>query len=213
MTLGSSISQLIESMMRNVGISSASPEWTNRIKDMSWFGETPDFDSVISADVVQIIKDEVKLQMTQLEDPAAEPLGSAITEQEAIGVARQGLNVVQNPGSLVAMGLKVLPGAAIVAFAIQLTPIIFEELTRPGSAMDLRWKRMIKEENLAFLDRQTQRNIELGLRQVISTNSRSFIAVKGGTGTYNNLASVRENVKMVAEEVTRVDHAKEVFGN
>ena len=209
MTLGSSIKSLVEGMLRGARITSASPPpYYNKVDAVNWYSEITDFDSVLAEDVVNIIKAEIKIQMTEQKDTKAEatsePSGST---DKAISKAKMGMGIVQNPQTLVAMGLKTLPYAAVVLFATELIPIIIQEISRPGSIMDLRWKRMMAMEMNAFMDRQTQRDTQIGLRQIIATSEKGRIARNGGVGTYNNQKEIRENDNNLANRIGIKQHA------
>ena len=124
------------------------------------------------------------------EDTSNVPKGTD-KSAEAVSLARQGVGIAQNPASIVQMGLKVLPHAALVAFAIQLTPMIMEFLARPGGPMVVRWKRIIEAEMNGFMDRQTQRNSQIGTRAISIQSRAGFIGINGANNS-NNLREIRE---------------------
>ena len=89
---------------------------------------------------------------------------------------------------------------------------IFDLLTKPGGPLDLRFKRIIDDEINAFLSRQTQKDTEMGVRQVIIQSKTGFTA-SNGKNNYNTLRGIREG-GLNEERLTRigkVDHTKGVF--
>jgi hypothetical protein len=68
---------------------------------------------------------------------------------------------------------------------------VFKWLTRPGGWLDLRFRRFMQNENNAFLDRQTQRNTLIGLRQVTIQSVAGFRNING-IGNENTLRQIRE---------------------
>ena len=89
-------------------------------------------------------------------------------------------SVAQNPASMGAEIISKLPHAAVVALAIKLYPVIIDYLTRPGGPMDIRFRRKIELEWNGFLDRQTQKNTQLGIRGVRIQSRAGFIQLSGG---------------------------------
>jgi len=90
--------------------------------------------------------------------------------------------------------------------------MIFDELTRPGSVLDLRWRRIISNEVSAFLSRQTQKDTQFGVRQVIIQSKTGFTATNG-KNNYNTLRGIREGGlnKELFDRIGMVDHTKGVF--
>ena len=193
MTLGSSIRQFVENIARSLAITSASPQHTNRVKALDYFGEAGDFEDILRQDVIKIIEDEIKIQMKEFrEDPSAQPttpIGSV--EAQFASQVKKGISVAQSPASAASDVIKYLPHAALVTLAISLTPIVIGELSKPGGFMDVRWKRRLEEEQNAFMDRQTQRNTQMGIRKIQIQSRAGFISINGANNS-NNLREIRE---------------------
>ena len=180
MTLGSSIKQMMESFARALAITSASPEHTNKVKEVEYFGEVGNFDEVLSADVVQIIKEEIKIQMTVNEEISKDknnPLRS-VDSQIASNITK-GVGVAKNPAGFAMGFVSKIPHAALVLLAVSMVPMIINLLTKPGGAYDIRWRRILEKEINGFMDRQTQRNTALGLRGVRIQSNAGFIQLNG----------------------------------
>lgn len=133
-------------------------------------------------------------------------------ERTAVSKASQAVGVLNDPASIVAIGLRYMPHAALVAFAISLAPLVFEYLTKPGGDLDLRLKIYLQDEFNAFLTRQTQKDTEMGVRQVIIQSKRGFTA-PNGVNNFNTLRGIREGGinKERLDRIKMVDHAKGLF--
>jgi len=210
MTIMDMIRQVIE-RLRETKYSSAGGD-SPRINFVKEFPEIQyqDFDEIIRNEVKRIIEEEREEEG----DPIEKEVGTASgIESGAIGAVRQGAGFVQNPASIATTFMKFLPHTALIALALSLIPLIVEQLTGVGKMWDLRWKRKMQEEQNSFLDRQEQRNTQLGLRQVIVASEAGFSAMSGGAGQYNNLRDVREggtDGNRIAR-IDMVDHSKELF--
>jgi len=216
MTLVDALRQFIENALMTMNISSAggdSPK-VNYVRDVDL--NPADFDQIIRDEVERIITEreqEIKAEESTIESKVgsgAETNGGGGFESGAIGAVRTGTGLAQNPASSIGMLMRFIPHAALVALVLSMIPIIIKELKRPGSLMDVRWKRMMTEEFNAFLDRQDQMNTFLGYRQVIVQSKAGFIAQSSGAGTYFSNRDRREGGmdKDRQEIVGLVDHAK-----
>lgn len=190
--------QFLESALFTMHISSAggdSPK-INYLRDVDI--NPTDFDQIIREEVERIITEreqEIKAEETTIESKVgsgAETNGGGGFESGAIGAVRTGTGVAQNPASSIGLLLRFIPHVALVTLVLSMIPIIIKELKRPGSIMDVRWKRMMTEEFNAFLDRQDQMNTFLGYRQVIVQSRAGFIANSSGAGTYDTVRDKRE---------------------
>lgn len=195
MGFGSRIQALIKNILYSSEITSANPNHTNTVKNIF---ETPDFalDEEFSQEVVRVIKQEIKIQMTeQREDDITKqtPIGSL--DSQAASTISKGIGIAQNPAGF-AMGLfSKLPHTALIVLAISLVPLVIDELTKAGGAMDIRFKRELNKEVNAFLDRQTQKNTQLGLRGVRIQSTAGFIQLNGaGSANTMDLAKNPRNV-------------------
>jgi len=212
LTFTDTIRGLIERMLKNSII--RSPRFSDyRIEEVIPVSDSG-IDEEFRTEVEQIIQEEVKTQIKELEKegPAKQssPEGSSTPDMQ--GPALEAFQAIKNPGGLVAKGLKVLPHAAAVLFAIQISKYVFEEITKPGGAMDVRWRRQMENEFNAFLDRQTQRNTQIGTRQVVIQSAAGFIQMNGAANE-NTLRQIRDG-GVDGTRLARVDlpdHAKGLF--
>lgn len=212
------IKQMILSAFRSAMMDSASPGHINRFKgmeggEMDIIGSNEELNAAIREAVQGFTDDPESAQdLTQNLLDSEEKTGKTKVGINPLAAASKTIGVAQNPASLVAMGLQLLPHAVLVSFAISLAPLIFDLLTRPGGPLDLRFKRIIDDEINAFLSRQTQRDTEMGVRQVIIQSKTGFTATNG-KNNYNTLRGIREGG--VNEErlsrIGKVDHSKGVF--
>jgi uncharacterized protein YbjT (DUF2867 family) len=125
------------------------------------------------------------------------------------------MGIIKNPGAFVAAGIRVLPPVAVAFLAKEVAEFVLTELTREGQLLDVRWRRQLDKEQNAFLDRQQQRNTQIGLRQVITTSEKGFIKLNGAGGTESNIRQIRDG-GVDGNRLARVDltdHTKGLFGN
>ncbi len=213
------IHQLIVSVVNSARITSASPEYVNRVEGYDGVNSDVDFADVIRQEV-QRIMDENK--QTENVEKSQKDIGTD-TEQQGTGkeaklksTVLKGIGMAQNPmGAITGVLSKVpIPHVALVALAMSLIPLIISVLTKDGSALDLRWKRLMQKEENSFLDRQTQRNTQIGLRQVIVQSRAGFIQTNGAGGSEDNIRQIREG-GVDGNRLARtglVDHSKGLFG-
>ena len=179
MTLASSIKQFVESIM--VAARIVSPRFSDyHVDGFDFYSEAGQFDESFRADVVKIIQDEIKIQMTKVGEDAKIPASKGSVEAQITQNINKVSSVAQNPASMGAELISKLPHAAVVALAIKLYPVIIDYLTRPGGPMDIRFRRKIELEWNGFLDRQTQKNTQLGIRGVRIQSRAGFIQLSGG---------------------------------
>lgn len=192
MTLGSTIKQFMDNFARALAISSANPTKTNRVKEVDFFGESGNFDDILRQDVIQIIKDEISLQLTEFREPTVKPsTPTGSSQAQIVSNVKKGIGTATNPASIATDLMKFLPHTALVAFAISLAPMIIDEITKDGGLMDTRWKRIMEKEQNAFIDRQTQKNIQIGTKQLIVKTRSGFTAINPALN-YNNYREIRD---------------------
>ena len=210
MTLSSIIIQQIISVLQNSTFTSANPIKTNYVKDINASGLDAAFDQLLIDEITQIIE-QSKITIPEEEIPKAESVTKkkGFGEPQAVSLASKALRGAQSPASLLEMGLRYLPHAALVAFAISLAPLIFDILIRPGGPFDVRFKRIVDDEINAFLARQTQKDTEFGYRQVIIQSKLGFTA-PNGVNNYNTVRGIREGGldKERLARIGMVDHTK-----
>ncbi len=208
--------QMILSVLRDAEMTSAggdSPK-TNTFKGLttggtSEIGLDEELREAIREIVGEVIDDPESVE--NLADEIKEKK-KGLTEGQATSLASKGLRGAKNPASIVADGITMLPHAKLVAFAIVLAPLIVDQLTRPGGPLDLRFKRIISDEINGFLSRQTQKDTEMGVRQVIIQSKTGFTATNG-KNNYNTVRGIREGGidKERLDRIGMKDHAKGVF--
>jgi len=214
------IKQMILSAFRSANMESASPGHVNHFiglegGEMDIIGSNEELNAAIREAVQQVIDNPENAEnLVEGLSSAGEKTGKTKSDLEktGIGAASKVISVSQNPAGIVAQGLPLLPHAVLIAFALVLTPLIFDILTKPGGPLDLRFKRIISDEVNAFLSRQTQKDTEMGVRQVIIQGKTGFTATDG-KNNYNTLRGIREG-GVNEERLSRIgmkDHSKGVF--
>jgi len=195
-----------------------SPRFSDyQVSGFDFYSESGQMNDVFKADVVQIIKDEISFQLTKVgEGDGTEGVVEGTNlESKVKSNVLKGFAASKNPLGAVTSVLQgvPLPHAALVALALALMPLIFKELTRDGGSLDLRWKRIIDNEVNGFLDRQTQRNTQIGTRQVIIQSRAGFIAINGAAGNENTIRQIRDGGvdgnRLAQIDIT--DHSRELF--
>jgi len=239
-TLDVIIKQMILSAFRSAQMTSASPGHINRFigiesqGGMDIIGSNEEINDAIRQAVEGIASDsnitagtEDTLIEDLISDISAEEVGNLISDiSDAEGRTRKkgkgqnaalsGLGIVggigNDPTSVIARALPLLPHATLIVFALLLAPLIFDILTKPGGSLDLRFKRIISDEVNAFLSRQTQRDTEMGVRQVIIQSKTGFTAVNG-FNNYNTVKGIREGGinKEQIDRIGKVDHTRGIF--
>ncbi len=215
MTFPLSIINRIHSAIQNMKITSAGGKNpVNNVVKQPFNIPELGLNEEFASEVVGIIQEEIRIQMTELREdpptPTSKPVGSTRSNIDS-DIAKV-VRTIQNPGGLVADGLKILPHAALLALAISLVPIVISELSRPGGLMDVRWKRQVTDEINGFMDRQTQKNTQIGIRGITIQSRAGFIGINGANNS-NNLREIREG-GVNRDRLARVDitdHSKGLF--
>ena len=208
--------QMILSVLRDAEMTSANETHTNTFKGLATGGTSEiGLDEELREAIREVVSEFIDdpESMDDLSDDllkAEEKKG--LTQGEATGLASKGLRTAKNPVSLVGDALTMLPHAQLVIFASILVPLIINELTKPGGPFDLRFKRIIIKEINAFLARQTQKDTEMGVRQVIIQSKTGFTAANG-KNNYNTVRGIREGGidKERLDRIGMKDHAKGAF--
>ncbi len=134
-----------------------------------------------------------------------------LSEAQGAGLVKSALSVAKTPMSVVAPLMGILPHAALVLLALSLAPMIVDELKKPGSMLDVRWRRIMGNEFNALMERQAQWNAQMGIRQVYAVSHDQFLIGNGAALSESNLRQVRESDQRIAERISFTDHAKEFF--
>jgi len=212
-SLSAIFKQMILSTFRSAKMTSASPGHINHFIGIENIGsEVIGSDEEIKAAILEVIQG---LEIEAPEDLAEDLLdveGKPKKKGELEGALSKGVGIAQNPTSVVASAIPLLPHATLLILAIALAPLIFDQATRPGGPLDLRFKRIIEDELNAFLSRQTQKDTEMGVRQVIIQSKVGFTAANG-KNNYNTIRGIREGGlnKERLDRIGMIDHSKGVF--
>ncbi len=214
----SSLSQVIityvVALLRETQITSASPGFTNTVKDVRASGLGSDFDYALQEAITETVAEIAKVNpdlfgggTAKTDKKITDKKGTK--ERQAARLVRQGVSIADNPAILVAEGIRYLPHATLVLLAVSLAPLIFDILTKPGGPLDLRFKRIIDDEINGFLSRQTQKDTEFGVRQVIIQSKTGFTATNG-VNNYNTVRGIREGGinKDLFDRIGRIEHTK-----
>lgn len=214
------IQQLILSSMRGAKITSANPSHTNTVKEIEVgggmdIGSDEEFKEAIIeliGDILTESGDGTSELAQDLLDAEEEKKKKGTKEAKVSSFTRKTVRVGEDPTSLIGDAITMLPHAKLVALALALAPLTFAILTKPGGPLDLRWKRFIEDEINAFLSRQTQKDTEFGVRQVIIQSKIGFTATNG-KNNYNTVRGIREGGldKERLDRIGMVDHSKGAF--
>jgi len=218
MTLADVITTYVIDLLKEAQITSASPNFTNTVKDVRVTGLGADFDYALQEAITETISEIATTNPDLFSGSNTAPTAKTATEKkgtkerQAARLVRQGASIADNPAVLVAEGIKYLPHATLLLLAISIAPLIFDILTKPGGPLDLRFKRIIDNEINAFLSRQTQKDTEFGVRQVIIQSKIGFTATNGANN-FNTVRGIREGGidKERLDRIGRVDHSKGIF--
>jgi len=139
-----------------------------------------------------------------------------VSQREIAGAVRKGASVTMSPTHGLETMFSRLPQTALIALAVALAPMIIDELKRPGSFLDVRWKRELAQEFNAFLERQDQWNTQLGLRQVVVQSQAGFLMTGGASMSENTLRIVRgggtiADTRLANPNDSFYNHSKELF--
>ncbi len=184
--LTSVISQIIESAFESTQISSAG-------------GDSPKINKVISVDInVQdfnsILENEIKRIVQSVTSGGGGGGGEGASNESESGTnvgAILGItaSAVRNPaGAITSLATKLLPilGPAMAPLLIiPITEAVIDKITAPGMPVDPRFKRIIANEILAGMTRQSQEESRTGRRNVIIQSRPGFMHL--GVGGNNSI--------------------------
>lgn len=218
MTLADVITTYVIDLLKETQITSASPGWTNTVKDVRVTGLGADFEYALQEAITETISEIATTNPDLFVGGGTATTAKKITEKkgtkerQTARLVRQGVSIADNPAILVAEGIRYLPHATLLLLALSLAPLIFDILTKPGGVLDLRFKRIIDNEINAFLSRQTQKDTEFGVRQVIIQSKIGFTATNGANN-FNTVRGIREGGidKERLDRIGMIDHSKGVF--
>jgi len=184
MTLADEINRMIKKVVDGMLITSAggdSPK-TNRVIDTG-DEETPDLESMIkdgtdSSNIKEERKTNDTLKKVERWDKGHIGKINSFTSSQMGNL--QGF--VDNPVSFIVGKVfgKLAKGAGVVVFALiifEAVKFIIRELLKPGRLLDLRFKRSIQNEIIAFRRREDQQKLKQGFSSIIVT---SMPRLRGG---------------------------------
>jgi len=183
-------------------------------------GDSPKVNKVFSLPEVQGFGDIIDNAIRQaIENQTSTTVGDGdITEAEqgvtagnALSVAGRATSNLQNPVSIVSQGLAFLPHAVIVSFVIAIIPTIINELTRPGSDFDLRFKRLVAEEYNSIEERKYLYDIRVGQKGLILQPVVGLLSTgQTGAASTNTLRLIKDGGidKSFQGQIDYVDHAE-----
>lgn len=209
--VGGVITQIIKQALEGLITTSAggdSPK-TNTVIDI---GEVTGFEEILDSTITSIVlrnMEERGLVGGGISGDVTSKEGGAPGVGSLLGSAKQTASLAQNPAALVSAGLPLLPHAVLVSFVISIIPLVINELTKPGGAYDLRFRRIIEKEFNALQNRQTSYDIAIGERGFIIQNRAGFLNTQGSRSNTNSLKIIREGGinKQFLTEQDYVDHS------
>jgi hypothetical protein len=208
MTLVDIMRQMIEQALYSASISSAggdSPK-KNYVFDGTVNINPIDYEDILNNEMAGFMENKLP---EVIEERGEEIKKSILESTELVGM----MGMMRGGPLGLVNKLLAFGGPLIVAMlAPAMAEEVFKWLTRPGGWLDIRFKRVLEAETNAFLDRQTQWNTQIGLRQVTIQSIAGFRNING-IGNENTLRQVREggaNGNRLAL-IDFTDHSKGLF--
>ena len=188
MTLSDTINRMIETVLENIEITSASPTATNTVKQINQV-ENPDLESEIQDVVSKSQTGSTKKQddinkKVELFDRGNVGDISRFTSQQMGNL----VNFVSNPVDFMIHTVlgKFAKGLGVVALATAIfgaVKLVIDEILKPGRLLDIRFKRDIKDEIIAFRRREDQQRLKQGFANIIITTQPRL---RGGQNQVTN---------------------------
>ena len=189
MTVEKLVKRMIESALRDLKVSSASPEHTNTV------AEPPIIESVnIDKEIEKLIQDSVEESKVPTRKDAGKKSDKKSNNKEQL--FNQVIGDAQNPAAVASKLFSFLPHTVIIAIILQSPEILdafIKELTRPGGALDQRFKRDIPKEVEQFLTREIQKSTQIGRRSISIQSVDGFSAANNGKLSSNTLQQLRDS--------------------
>ncbi len=187
MTLVDIMRQMIEEALYGASISSAGGDSPK--KNYVFAGTVNinpvDFEEVVNSEMESFIQERLPTVIKENGEDIKKSILEDPQFRQAIGLFRGG------PTGMVTNLLRVAGPVFIALLAPKMAEAVLKWITRPGGFLDLRFKRVLEDEQNAFLSRQTQYNTQLGFRQVTIQSVAGFRNING-IGSENNLRQIRE---------------------
>jgi len=165
--------QIVLSILRDSKFTSASPGHVNQFTGVEGaFGEIG-----TEEEIKQAIQDIIeKLDIDTDGDEKINKISKRDTGRELAQTVRVG----ENPMSLILSNVKqLIPVILPLLIAAGIGKTILDTSLSPGGLWDRRLRRMITEEFNGLLDKQTQKNFQIGTRQITIQSRAGFRNIQG----------------------------------
>ena len=181
---------MIESALRDLKITSASPEHTNTVAEITGIESVN-----IDKEIEKMIRDSAEESPV----PATKKTAGKASDKKSNGkeqLLNQVIGDAQNPAAVASQLFSFLPHTFIIAIILQSPEILdafIKELTRPGGALDQRFKRDIPKEVEQFLTREIQKSTQIGRRSIVIQSVDGFGTANDGKLSTNTLQQFRDS--------------------
>ena len=178
------IKQMILSTLRSAKMDSASPGHVNRFIGLEGgvsdiIGSNEEINAAIREAVADITSDPDSadtLSQDLLDSEVKTGKIKSTSVSSAFSAARAGADPVD---FLQVYAKTLVPILLPLLVAAGLSELIIETSLSPGGILDRRLRRYITQEINGFLDKQTQKNNQIGVRQVIIQSRAGFRNING----------------------------------
>ncbi len=174
-------------LLRDAQFTSASPGHINEFIRVTGANTSIGTDEEIKQAIKDIVESlGVKVEETDKDKPSTASSGAT----SLLKSARGGVD----PLSVITSQAKTLVPVLIpLLIAAGIGKIILDTSLSPGGILDRRLRRVITEEVNGLLDKQTQKNFHIGLRQLTIQSRSGFRSIQG-IGSEDNLRQIREGL-------------------
>jgi hypothetical protein len=193
MTLADEINRMISKVVESLEITSASPGHINKVIQATEF-DKPDLEALIKKDTNSAaIKERRKTGMVLKKVDKWDKGNVGEISRLASNQFNTLMDFVRNPAGFVIQTFirKFSKGIGVIALAViifEAVKVVISELLKPGRFLDLRFKRDITKEIIAFRRREDQQKLKQGFASIIITSqSRLRGSVNQAAQTVNTL--------------------------
>lgn len=200
MGFGEEIKKYFEELLNATDFTSASPAYTNKVKQINPV-PVPDFDRIISESDTSTEDTKQKKKQKKIEKTVEGWDKGSVGEVSRFSTQQMGnlKGFVDDPATFIIQGVfkKFAKGVGIIAFAaiiFEAVKFIISDLLKPGRLLDIRFKRDINKEIIAFRRREDQQRLKQGFSNIIITTQPRL---RGGTGAqvFNTLNAAAGRVQ------------------
>ena len=191
MTLADTINQMIIKVVESLEITSANPTHINTVIQVNEL-DTPDLESIIQegGDVGSSKTEGITKSLKKIEDGPVGEISRMSSTQ--LGNFK---NLLNDPSGFIMQTFirKFSKGIGAVALAVILgeaVKLILAEAIKPGRMLDIRFKRIYRDETLANQQRANQQSIKQGFSSVIVTS------MAGQRGSFNQAAQTTNTLDL-----------------